>query len=53
MGMTPVEGVVTGPTERQATARLLIDSGATYSSCRTMSGGPSNFAQAACRLHLS
>ena len=31
MGMTYIEGVVTGPTGKQVTVRFLIDSGATYS----------------------
>jgi clan AA aspartic protease len=31
MGMTYIEGVVTGPGGKQATVRFLIDSGATYS----------------------
>ncbi|HEY2931611.1 MAG TPA: retroviral-like aspartic protease family protein [Acidobacteriota bacterium] len=30
MGLTHVEGVVTGPTGKQATVRFLVDSGATY-----------------------
>lgn len=30
MGISYVEGVVTGPTGKQATVRLLVDSGATY-----------------------
>ena len=30
MGVTYVEGVVTGPTGKQATLRFLVDSGATY-----------------------
>lgn len=30
MGLTYVEGVVTGPSGKQATVRFLIDSGATY-----------------------
>ena len=30
MGITDVEGVVTGPTGKQATLRFLVDSGATY-----------------------
>jgi predicted aspartyl protease len=30
MGITYIEGVVTGPTARQATVRFLVDSGATY-----------------------
>jgi clan AA aspartic protease len=30
MGMTYTEGVLTGPTGRQATVRFLVDSGATY-----------------------
>ena len=30
MGITDVEGVVRGPTGRQATLRFLVDSGATY-----------------------
>lgn len=30
MGLTYVDGVVTGPTGRQASVRFLIDSGATY-----------------------
>jgi clan AA aspartic protease len=30
MGVTYIEGVVTGPTGRQATVRFLVDSGATY-----------------------
>jgi clan AA aspartic protease len=30
MGVTYVEGVVTGPTGQQATVRFLVDSGATY-----------------------
>ena len=30
MGITYVEGVVTGPTGKQATLRFLVDSGATY-----------------------
>ena len=31
MGVTYIEGVVTGSTGRQATVRFLVDSGATYS----------------------
>ncbi len=31
MGVTYVEGVVSGPTGKQATVRFLVDSGATYS----------------------
>ena len=31
MGLTYIEGVVTGPTGKQATVRFLVDSGATYS----------------------
>lgn len=30
MGITYLEGVVTGPTGKQATVRLLVDTGATY-----------------------
>ena len=30
MGITYIEGVVTGPTGKQATVRLLVDSGAIY-----------------------
>ena len=30
MGITYIEGVVTGPTGQQATVRFLVDSGATY-----------------------
>ncbi len=30
MGITYVEGVLTGPTGKQATVRFLVDSGATY-----------------------
>lgn len=30
MGITYVEGLVTGPTGKQATVRFLVDSGATY-----------------------
>ncbi|MGB9105586.1 MAG: aspartyl protease family protein [Terriglobales bacterium] len=30
MGVTYVEGAVTGPTGKQATVRFLVDSGATY-----------------------
>jgi clan AA aspartic protease len=30
MGVTYIEGVVTGPTNKQATVRFLVDSGATY-----------------------
>ena len=30
MGITYVEGVVTGPAGKQATVRFLVDSGATY-----------------------
>jgi len=30
MGITYTEGVLTGPTGKQATVRLLVDSGATY-----------------------
>ncbi len=30
MGITHIEGVVTGPTGKQATARFLVDTGATY-----------------------
>ncbi len=30
MGLTSVDGVVTGPTGRQANVRFLVDSGATY-----------------------
>lgn len=30
MGLTYIDGVVTGPTGRQATVRFLIDSGVTY-----------------------
>jgi len=30
MDVTYIEGVVTGPTARQATVRFLVDSGATY-----------------------
>jgi len=30
MGMIHIEGVVTGPTGKQATVRFLVDSGATY-----------------------
>ena len=30
MGLTYIEGTVTGPTGKQATARFLVDSGATY-----------------------
>ena len=30
MGLTYIDGVVTGPSGRQATARFLVDSGATY-----------------------
>lgn len=30
MGITYIEGVVTGPTDKQATVRFLVDSGATY-----------------------
>ncbi|MGQ9627267.1 MAG: retroviral-like aspartic protease family protein [Anaerolineae bacterium] len=30
MGITYIEGVVTGPTGRQAKVRFLVDSGATY-----------------------
>jgi len=30
MGIASVEGVVTGPTGKQATVRFLVDSGATY-----------------------
>jgi len=29
MGVTCIEGVVTGPTGKQATVRFLVDSGAT------------------------
>ena len=31
MGVTYIEGVVTGPTQKQKTVRFLVDSGATYS----------------------
>lgn len=31
MGITQIEGVVTGPTGKQAEIRFLVDSGATYS----------------------
>jgi hypothetical protein len=31
MGLTYVEGALTGPTGNTATLRLLVDSGATYS----------------------
>lgn len=31
MGVTYIEGVVTGPTQQQATVRFLVDGGATYS----------------------
>lgn len=31
MGITYIEGVVTGPAGKQATIRFLVDSGATYS----------------------
>lgn len=34
MGVTYVEGVVTGPAGRSVTTRLLVDSGATYSLLR-------------------
>jgi len=30
VGVTYIEGVVTGPTDKQATVRFLVDSGATY-----------------------
>jgi predicted aspartyl protease len=30
MGVTYIEGLLTGPTGKQATARFLVDSGATY-----------------------
>ncbi len=30
VGVTYVEGIVTGPTGKQATLRFLVDSGATY-----------------------
>ena len=30
MGITYIEGVVTGPTDKQATVNLLVDSGASY-----------------------
>ena len=30
MGLTYIDGVVTGPTRKQATVRFLVDSGATY-----------------------
>ena len=30
MGLTHIEGIVTGPTGRRATVRFLVDSGATY-----------------------
>lgn len=30
MGLTHIEGVVTGPTGKKATVRFLVDSGATY-----------------------
>jgi len=30
MGVTYIDGVVTGPTGKQASVRLLVDSGATY-----------------------
>ncbi len=30
MGLTYAEGVLTGPTSKQATVRFLVDSGATY-----------------------
>lgn len=30
MGLTYVEGIVTGPTEKQATVEFLVDSGAKY-----------------------
>ena len=30
MGITYAEGVLTGPTGKQATVRFLVDSGATY-----------------------
>ena len=30
MGVTYIDGVVTGPTARQATVRFLVDNGATY-----------------------
>ena len=30
MGITHIEGVVTGPTGKQATVKFLVDSGATY-----------------------
>ena len=30
MGLTHIEGVLTGPTGKQATVRFLVDSGATY-----------------------
>jgi predicted aspartyl protease len=30
MGVTYIQGVVTGPTGKQATVRFLVDSGATY-----------------------
>lgn len=30
MGLTYVEGIVTGPTGKQASVRFLVDSGATY-----------------------
>ena len=30
MGITYIEGVVTGPNSKQATVRFLVDSGATY-----------------------
>ena len=30
MGITHIEGVVTGPTGKEATVRFLVDSGATY-----------------------
>ncbi|GFO96297.1 hypothetical protein ig2599ANME_0486 [groundwater metagenome] len=30
MGITYIEGIVTGPTGKQATVRFLVDSGATY-----------------------
>jgi len=30
MGITHIEGVVTGPTGKQTTVRFLVDSGATY-----------------------
>lgn len=31
MGLTTIEGVVTGPSNKKATVRFLVDSGATYS----------------------